>query len=157
MSTNKICNDTLNNDGVCEINDMLQNMSTADVEETTVSVCANCGREGSDIDNVCNKCKSVKYCNAACKKKHRHKHKKECRKRAAKYSNNLRQQKIVQSVFYDCQHYIPEGFIWHVVERLFAVDVIMRLSMMTRAMKLIMKNKTSVHFAELHFINQMRR
>ena len=28
--------------------------------------------------NTCNKCKSVKYCNAACKKKHRQKHKKQC-------------------------------------------------------------------------------
>jgi len=39
----------------------------------TVSVCANCGKEGSsdEINNICNKCKMVKYCNAACKKKHR--------------------------------------------------------------------------------------
>jgi len=43
-----------------------------------VSVCANCGKEGDDVNNVCNKCKQVRYCNAACKKKHRHKHKKEC-------------------------------------------------------------------------------
>ena len=40
--------------------------------------CANCGKEGSDVTNTCNKCKSVMYCNAACKKKHRHKHKKDC-------------------------------------------------------------------------------
>ena len=52
-------------------------MKTDDVEEN-VSVCANCGKEGSDVTNTCNKCHSVKYCNAACKKKHRHKHKKEC-------------------------------------------------------------------------------
>jgi len=42
------------------------------------SICANCGKEGNDVNNVCNKCKMVKYCNAACKKKHRHKHKKDC-------------------------------------------------------------------------------
>ena len=42
------------------------------------SVCANCGKKGNDVNNVCNKCKMVKYCNAACKKKHRHKHKKDC-------------------------------------------------------------------------------
>jgi len=42
------------------------------------STCANCGKEGDDINNICNKCKQVKYCNAACKKKHRHKHKKDC-------------------------------------------------------------------------------
>ena len=33
--------------------------------------------------NSCNKCDLVKYCNAACKKKHRHKHKKKCEKRVA--------------------------------------------------------------------------
>ena len=64
-------------DDVCEINDMLQNMSTAD-NDIVVSVCANCGKEGSDVNNTCNKCKMVKYCNAACKKKHKKKHKKDC-------------------------------------------------------------------------------
>ena len=33
--------------------------------------------------NACNKCDLVKYCNAGCKKKHRHKHKKKCERRAA--------------------------------------------------------------------------
>jgi len=63
-----------NDDGVCEVIGQLQNMSTVD----DISICANCAKEGSDINNTCNKCKMVKYCNAACKKKHRHKHKKEC-------------------------------------------------------------------------------
>ena len=49
-----------------------------------VSTCAACGKEGnSDNMNICNKCKMVKYCNAACKKKHRTKHKKACERRAA--------------------------------------------------------------------------
>ena len=134
MSTpNKNCK---NDDGVCVMNDMLQNMSTVDAEETTLSVCANCGKQGSDVNNTCNKCKQVKYCNAACKKKHRHKHKKECEESllalsysymTKNYSNNLHQQKIVQSVFYECQHYILEGFTWHVVERLFAADAPMQI------------------------------
>ena len=47
-------------------------------DDNAVSVCANCGKEGDDINNICNKCKQVKYCNAVCKKKHRHKHKKDC-------------------------------------------------------------------------------
>ena len=51
--------------------------------ETASSICANCGKEGSDVTNRCNKCKSVMYCNAACKKKHRKKHKKECERRVA--------------------------------------------------------------------------
>ena len=42
-----------------------------------MSLCANCGKEGSNM-NICNKCKAVKYCNASCKKKHRKKHKKQC-------------------------------------------------------------------------------
>ena len=80
MSTsNKICNVSASksNNVVCEMNDMLQQLSTADNEDN-ISTCANCGKEGSDVNNTCNKCKQVKYCNAACKKKHRHKHKKDC-------------------------------------------------------------------------------
>jgi len=73
-------------DGASKSNDevgKLQNMSLIDTD-VLVSVCANCGKEGSsDNMNTCNKCKQVWYCNAACKKKHRSKHKKECRKRAA--------------------------------------------------------------------------
>ena len=63
--TNKICNDDSlsksNDDGVCEVSDMLQNMSTADNEDNDILVCANCGKEGSDVNNICNKCKQVKY------------------------------------------------------------------------------------------------
>jgi len=69
------------NDDVCEVIGKLENVSTADMSSTDdVSVCANCGKEGdsNEISNMCNKCKQVTYCNAACKKKHRHKHKKEC-------------------------------------------------------------------------------
>jgi len=65
------------NEGVCDVNDKLQNMSTED-DSNNVSVCANCGKEGEDVNNICNKCKQVTYCNATCKKKHRHKHKKDC-------------------------------------------------------------------------------
>ena len=73
------------NETVCDVKDMLHNMSTTDdKEEVIVSVCANCGKEGSDVvTNTCNKCNEVMYCNAACKKKHRHKHKKECERRVA--------------------------------------------------------------------------
>jgi len=77
-STSDSCKDGVSkssDDVVCEVNDMLNNMSTND---NNVSICANCGKEGDNVNNICNKCKMVKYCNAACKKKHRHKHKKEC-------------------------------------------------------------------------------
>jgi len=59
---------------------MSNNTSTT---ETTSLVCANCGKKGSDVTNTCNKCKSVMYCNAACKKRHRHKHKEDCERRVA--------------------------------------------------------------------------
>ena len=55
-------------------------MSTDD--DTSTTSCANCGKEGSNL-NSCNRCKLVKYCNAACKKKHRSKHKKKCDRRVA--------------------------------------------------------------------------
>jgi len=62
---------------------MLQNMNRVD-KDNGVSVCANCGKEGYEINDRCNKCNQVvKYCNAACKKKNQSQHKKECRKRAA--------------------------------------------------------------------------
>ena len=70
--------------GVCEMNAMLQNMSTAgNINDKVLNICANCGKEGSDVNNTCNKCTSVMYCNAACKKKHRQKHKKQCERRVA--------------------------------------------------------------------------
>ena len=47
-----------------------------------ISTCDNCGKEGTNL-NICNKCKAATYCNAACKKKHRSKHKQECEKRIA--------------------------------------------------------------------------
>jgi len=86
MSTSDISKDGAsksNDDGVCDVNDMLNNMSTVDIDNN-VSVCASCGKEGdSNNMNICNKCKQVKYCNAVCKKKHRHKHKKECERSVA--------------------------------------------------------------------------
>ena len=47
-----------------------------------VDTCANCGKEGNNL-NICNKCGLVAYCNATCKKKHRSKHKKKCERRVA--------------------------------------------------------------------------
>ena len=54
------------------------------MSSAAIDKCAACGKEGNSNDmNICNKCKSVKYCNAACKKKHRKKHKKACERRVA--------------------------------------------------------------------------
>jgi len=109
MSTSDNCNDSAsksNDDGVCDVNNMLQNMNTADNE--VVSICANCGKEGNDVKNICNKCKQVKYCNAACKKKHRHKHKKDCEEHirlAAEHNAKLHDEKLFKQPppeFGDC-------------------------------------------------------
>ena len=63
------------------ISEILSHQKIGDTEnENDVSVCANCGKEGSNL-NICNKCKEATYCNAACKKKHRSKHKKQCARR----------------------------------------------------------------------------
>ena len=62
------------------IDDDMKNLNVKCTEE--VDKCACCGKEGSDL-NICNKCTDVKYCNAACKKKHRTKHKKKCERRVA--------------------------------------------------------------------------
>jgi len=91
-------------DGVCDVNDKLQNMSIG----AAVSICANCGKE--DANNVCNKCKQVRYCNAVCKKVHKKKHKKDCEelirlatekhneelKIAAEYATKLHEEKLFQ-------------------------------------------------------------
>jgi len=78
-------NDGSSNDDVCEMNNKLQKLSTKDDKKISfgLSMCANCGKEGDDVNNKCNKCKQVKYCNAACKKKHRSKHKKQCERYVA--------------------------------------------------------------------------
>jgi len=77
--------DTTNDDTALS-SDMSKLIVSTDDGNTifTSSCCANCGKEGSsDNMNTCNKCKQVKYCNAACKKKHRTKHKKKCEERVA--------------------------------------------------------------------------
>jgi len=95
MSASDVCNKEVgstskSNDDVCEVIGKLDNMSTNN--EGIPLVCAKCGKEGSEVTNTCNKCKMVMYCNAACKKRHRHKHKKECEehvKRAAEKDEKL--------------------------------------------------------------------
>ena len=63
------------------ISEILSHQKIGDTaNENDVSVCANCGKEGSNL-NICNKCKEATYCNAACKKRHRSKHKKQCERR----------------------------------------------------------------------------
>ena len=53
---------------------------------TTVSYCADCGKEeveGITSLKACKSCKLVKYCNVNCQKNHWPTHKKACKKRSA--------------------------------------------------------------------------
>jgi len=72
---------------LCEqnnVDDITEGIDSIMAVQKDMSTCAACGKEGNSDDmNTCNKCKSVKYCNAACKKKHRTKHKKACERRVA--------------------------------------------------------------------------
>ena len=55
--------------------------------------CANCGvKENSNANiklKICTACKSVHYCGVECQKKHRPKHKKDCKKRAAELRDEM--------------------------------------------------------------------
>jgi len=96
-----------------------------------VSICGNCGKKGNSDDmNTCNKCNEVKYCNAACKKKHRSKHKKVCERRVAENmrklcSSNHQRLKIVIFVWLLYLSWQQGGDTWYVAERLCVVDVFM--------------------------------
>ena len=68
------------------ISEMLSQQKISNDENDYVSNCANCGKEGSNL-NICNKCKEATYCNAACKKKHRKQHKKQCERRLTELHN----------------------------------------------------------------------
>ena len=67
-----------------ESNNEEKGATSTDTDTNTLTICAACGKDGDgESMNACNKCDLVQYCNAACKKKHKSKHKKSCKKRAA--------------------------------------------------------------------------
>ena len=76
-----------------ELNNLHITCTEITAAEDVGDVCANCGKEGSDL-NICNKCQMVQYCNAACKKKHRSKHKKKCERRAAEIQAELHEEQL---------------------------------------------------------------
>ena len=67
-------------------------MSSAD-KPSDDEVCASCGiKEGGDNNiklKTCTACKIVKYCSVECQRKHRSRHKKACKKRAAELRDEL--------------------------------------------------------------------
>jgi len=76
----------------------------------------------------------------------------ELQRKMRNYSNNRHRMKIVQSAWYDYQHWNQVVVIIHAVEKLYVVDVFMRMT--TKAIKLRIK---SVHFAEQQYLTQMMR
>jgi len=84
MSTSDNCKDAASK-STDDLSDAIGYLRLLNIKDNKAvgNVCANCGKEGSEVTNTCNKCKSVMYCNAACKKRHRHKHKKACERRVA--------------------------------------------------------------------------
>ena len=82
MSTNnnKIATTSSANEDISE--HLTQQIGELSINNDILTICANCGKEGNDL-NTCNSCDLVAYCNAACKKKHRTKHKKKCERRVA--------------------------------------------------------------------------
>ena len=93
-------------------------------ENDEVALCANCGKEGNNL-NICNKCKEATYCNAACKKKHRSKHKKQCERRVAElhdealFNEPPPQFGDCPICFNVCQLWLVEEGTCHVAERLY--------------------------------------
>ena len=92
MSSDNINNDTeisgalssLNIGSNNESNDEEKVANNTDINTTAITTCAACGKEGDGSSmNTCNKCDLAVYCNAACKKKHRSRHKKKCEIRAS--------------------------------------------------------------------------
>ena len=80
MSTSNNCKESASksNNDLSDAIGCLRLLNIKDNNATAGNVCANCGKEGDDNMNTCNKCKQVKYCNAVCKKVHKKKHKKKC-------------------------------------------------------------------------------
>ena len=63
---------------------LIPSATESTINAKNITSCAACGKEGEeDSMNICNKCKMAHYCNAACKKKHKSKHKKKCERRVA--------------------------------------------------------------------------
>ena len=72
--------------------ELTQQIDNLSINNGTQTKCANCGKEGTNL-NICNKCKAATYCNAACKKKHRKQHKKKCEMRVAELHGKELQRK----------------------------------------------------------------
>ena len=94
MSTKNIMITASNKDISEQLTEQVEDLSIRNNDlHTSVTICANCGKDVSS-PNICNKCKGATYCNAACKKKHRSKHKVACERRVAElYEEELERER----------------------------------------------------------------
>ena len=82
-----------------ESDQLTRQIEDLSINSYTSTICANCGKDISH-PNICNKCKAATYCNAVCKKKHRHKHKDACEKRVAElYEEELERKKRAAELY----------------------------------------------------------
>mgnify|MGYP003892999681 CR=1 FL=1 len=149
----------------------IDDLSNNDNDES--AACANCGKEGGDNMNTCNKCDLVVYCNVACKKRHRSKHKKDCEmhvaelqqeeleriRQAAKLHNEkLFKQPPPKGDCPICMHRMPTlgsaCIYMSCCGKVICSGCCYAPSMITKAIKLIIKR---VHFAELQMLLKMRQ
>ena len=68
-----------------DVSKKISRIGDISIENNQLAICANCGKEVISNPNICNKCKAATYCNATCKKKHRHKHKQDCEKHITEF------------------------------------------------------------------------
>ena len=126
-SSNKACTSCDQKD----VNNITEGISNVSILND-ISACAACGKEGNSNDmNTCNKCKEVKYCNAACKKKHRSKHKKACERRVAELYEEELFKEVEPEECPICMLPMPidsnhRYHFNHVVENLYALVVFMQ-------------------------------
>ena len=80
-------NNQPNSNSIDAVTENFTNMAVLDDNEnTSITMCANCGKGEEDEGNslkFCGACKLVKYCSRQCQATHRPQHKKECKQRAA--------------------------------------------------------------------------
>ena len=132
-----------NDDEEDQISEMLSQQIIEDLSnnEKEIAVCANCGKEGINL-NVCNKCKEATYCNAGCKKKKRSIASSIKRnvsgvllsytmKRSSK--NLLLNMGIVPSALYVCQLWLVEDSTCRAVGKEYVVDAAMLMCMIIMA------------------------
>ena len=79
---------------------LTQQTEDLSITDDLLTICANCGKEGNN-PNTCNKCKAATYCNAACKKKHRHKHKEACENRVAELHEEVLEREKKEAELHD--------------------------------------------------------